>query len=140
MILYRPVGLKELEMISESGYAQFPPRLPHQPIFYPVLTFEYAEQIARDWNTNDAASGYVGFVTQFDIDDEYVGQYEIQTVGSSRHQELWIPAEKLSEFNSHIRGSITVQASYYGVNFERQVDPETNLPMSQALVDVKFRK
>ncbi len=37
MILYRPVGTKELELIAESGYREFPPRLPSHPIFYPVL-------------------------------------------------------------------------------------------------------
>lgn len=51
MILYRPVGIKELELIALSDWAAFPPRLPHQPIFYPVLNFQYAAQIARDWNT-----------------------------------------------------------------------------------------
>ena len=51
MMLYRPVGLHELKLIAEAEYKAFPPRLPEQPIFYPVLNFEYAEQIARDWNT-----------------------------------------------------------------------------------------
>src|SRR5512145_925156 len=108
MILYRPVGLKELQLIAESGYKAFPPRLSYQPIFYPVLTYSYAEQIARDWNTDDEASGYAGFVTQFDVDDEYVARYEIKTVGGSLHQELWVPAESLGEFNAHLRGCITV--------------------------------
>ncbi|MDQ3711150.1 MAG: hypothetical protein M3388_02900 [Acidobacteriota bacterium] len=39
MWLYRPVGLKELELIYDSGFSEFPPRLPHQPFFYPVLNF-----------------------------------------------------------------------------------------------------
>ncbi|MFZ6028184.1 MAG: ADP-ribosylation/crystallin J1 [Chloroflexota bacterium] len=130
MILYRPVGLKELQLIAESGYKAFPPRLPYQPIFYPVLTYSYAEQIARDWNTDDEASGYAGFVTQFDVDDEYVARYEIKTVGGSVHQELWVPAERLGEFNAHLRGRITVQASFYGAKFGGQVDPGTNLPAS----------
>ena len=46
MILYRPVGTKELELIKESGYKGFPPRLPDQPIFYPVLNEQYATEIA----------------------------------------------------------------------------------------------
>jgi hypothetical protein len=37
IIMYRPVGPKELELIAASGYREFPPRLPDQPIFYPVL-------------------------------------------------------------------------------------------------------
>jgi len=46
--LYRPVGPKELALIEESGWREFPLRLPEQPIFYPVLNEEYATQIARD--------------------------------------------------------------------------------------------
>jgi hypothetical protein len=46
-ILYRPVGPKELKLIADTGYRAFPPRLPEQPIFYPVLNEEYATQIAR---------------------------------------------------------------------------------------------
>jgi len=59
-ILYRPVGRGELELIRASGFREFPPRLPEQPIFYPVLTEEYATQIARDWNTKDERSGFAG--------------------------------------------------------------------------------
>ena len=33
MILYRPVGSKELELIKKSNYRRFPPRLAEQPIF-----------------------------------------------------------------------------------------------------------
>lgn len=33
MILYRPVGEKELDLIIESNYRAFPPRLSEQPIF-----------------------------------------------------------------------------------------------------------
>ena len=45
-ILFRPVGPKELPLIAASNYREFPPRLPEQPIFYPVLNEEYARQIA----------------------------------------------------------------------------------------------
>lgn len=93
MILYRPVGIQELRLIADSGFNAFPPRLPFQPIFYPVLNFEYAQQIARDWNTKDSASGFAGFVTKFVVDDSYISRYEIQVVGAKQHQEFWIPAE-----------------------------------------------
>ena len=43
--LYRPVGPKELELIEQSGWKKFPPRLSEQPIFYPVMNEEYAIQI-----------------------------------------------------------------------------------------------
>ncbi len=83
VLLYRPVGLRELELIAETGFRAFPPRLEHQPIFYPVLGFEYAERIARDWNTKDAASGYCGFVTRFEVEDSFARGFEVRTVGSS---------------------------------------------------------
>ena len=47
MVLYRPVGTKELKLIAESGYKRFPPRLPDQPIFYPVLNEKYADEIEK---------------------------------------------------------------------------------------------
>ena len=47
MILWRPVGMRELELIHESGMKAFPPRLPEQPIFYPVLSEGYATKIAH---------------------------------------------------------------------------------------------
>ena len=128
MILYRPVGLKELELIAQTNFKAFPPRLPEQPIFYPVLNFEYAEQIARDWNTQ--SNSFAGFVTKFEVEDDYANQFEIQTVGSRIHQELWIPAEELAEFNRHIIGKVTIEAAYYGENFQGEIDPETNLPIT----------
>lgn len=108
-MLYRPVGQKELDLIEQSGFAHFPPRLEIQPFFYPVLNQEYATQIARDWNTKDEASGYVGYVTRFQVRSDYLAQYEIQVVGAAAvHQEYWIPAERLGEFNSNIVGKIEV--------------------------------
>lgn len=113
--LFRPVGQKEFDLIATAKYRKFPPRLPDQPIFYPVLTREYAEQIARDWNTRDERSGYVGYVLEFEVDAEYLRGFQVETVGSSRHQEYWIPAEKLDEFNRHIQGEIRVIATFTGV-------------------------
>jgi hypothetical protein len=128
LILYRPVGLKELQLIAESDYTAFPPRLREQPIFYPVLNFEYAEQIARNWNTRDPRSGFCGFVTRFILDDGYASRFEVRVVGSSMHQELWVPAEELPEFNDNIVGKITVEAGYFG----HQFDSESELPAGVA--------
>ena len=108
MILYRPVGEQELALIQESGYAAFPPRLPEQPIFYPVLNELYAAEIASKWNTRDLASGFKGYVTRFEVDDRFLARYQVQTVGRSYHQEYWVPAEDLAEFNRHIVGRIDV--------------------------------
>ena len=111
-VLYRPVGQKELDLIRESGWREFPPRLPHQPLFYPVLNEEYAVQIARDWNTKDPASGFVGYVTRFRVLSSYLEQYEVQKVGGERHLEYWIPAEDLPEFNESLVGPIEVIAEF----------------------------
>ena len=72
VILYRPVGPKELKLIEASGWREFPPRLPEQPIFYPVLNEEYAIQIARDWNVRASGAGYV---TRFAVDAEFLKRY-----------------------------------------------------------------
>lgn len=108
--LYRPVGPKELALIEASGWREFPPRLPGQPIFYPVLNEEYATQIARDWNVRESGSG---FVTRFQVDAEFLHRYPVQTVGGSLHQELWVPAEELPAFNDHIVGLIEVIAEFH---------------------------
>ena len=97
--LYRPVGIKELALIADSDWKRFPPRLEWQPIFYPVLNEEYAIQIARDWNTNDPFSGYCGIVTTFNLNKDHYKKYAVQNVGGEIHNELWIPAEELKEFN-----------------------------------------
>jgi hypothetical protein len=131
MRLYRPIGYQELELIASSKFLVFPPRLPSQPIFYPVLNLDYGIQIAKDWNTADPNSGFAGFVTQFDVEDTYISQFEIQIVGSSQvHQELWIPAENLAEFNRHILGAIEIVAAYYGDRFTAEIDPINNLPIT----------
>lgn len=108
MILYRPVGQAEFELIQQSNYQLFPPRLPEQPIFYPVLNLKYAKEIAQRWNTKDKNSGFRGFVVKFKIEDDYISKFPIQTVGASYHQELWIPAKELDNFNAHIIGKIEV--------------------------------
>src|ERR1700722_1195944 len=94
--LFRPVGPKEHELIRASGNKAFPPRLPEQPIFYPVMNEEYAVQIARDWNAKDSG---VGYVTRFRVRKEFIAKYEVQRVGGAKHKELWIPAEDLAAMN-----------------------------------------
>ena len=104
--LYRPVGQKEFDLIAQAGFRAFPPRLVGQPIFYPVLNEEYATFIARNWNTSDEASGYIGYVLRFAVETEYLGEFDVQKVGSATALEYWIPAERLEEFNSKIIGKI----------------------------------
>ena len=110
LTLYRPVGPAEWALIVAADYRAFPPRLPEQPIFYPVLNEAYATQIARDWNVRDSGSG---FVTRFEIDADFARRYPVQTVGSAWHQELWVPAEDLAQFNAHLLGPIELIAEFH---------------------------
>ena len=107
--LWRPVGPKELELIRDSGMRAFPPRLPDQPIFYPVLSEEYAVKIARDWNV--PASG-AGFVTRFQVKRSFIEKYDVQEAGGRSHLEYWIPAEEMSAFNDAIVGLIEVVSRF----------------------------
>ena len=109
LTLYRPVGPKELALIEASGWKEFPPRLPEQPIFYPVTNEEYATQIARDWNVRESGAG---FVTRFQIPAEFAACYPVQKVGGAPHTELRVPADQLTEFNRNIVGLIELVAEF----------------------------
>lgn len=103
--LYRPTGPKEIALVEASGFRRWPPRLPDQPIFYPVTNQGYAAQIARDWNV--PASGY-GCVTRFSVLRSFMDHYQVQKVGGRNHTEWWIPAEDLEAMNDAIVGVIEV--------------------------------
>lgn len=120
--LFRPVGLHEWRLIEEAACRAFPPRLPEQPIFYPVLNQSYAAQIANEWNTTDVNSGFVGIVTAFDVRAEVVAQYDVQKVGGKEHLELWVPAEQLQAFNEAIVGRIRRVEVFYGDAYEGDRD------------------
>jgi hypothetical protein len=110
LTLYRPVGPEELALIRESGFRRFPPRLPQQPIFYPVLSEAYAIKIARDWNVKASGAGYV---TRFAVSRSFLDRYQIQAAGGSTHLEYWIPAEDLPEFNENIVGPIEIISEFF---------------------------
>ena len=112
--LYRPVGQKELDLIRQAGFLEFPPRLPEQPFFYPVLHEEYAIQIARDWNTRDLQSGFAGYVLKFKVSAEFLRKYPVRQVGDRQHCEYWIPAEDLAELNRNLIGEIEVLLDFHG--------------------------
>ena len=97
--LFRPVGPEELELIRQSGFRAFPPRLPEQPIFYPVLTEDYAVKIARDWNVRASGAGHV---TRFEVRTSFLAGYGVQTAGGSAYREYWIPAEDLDAWRTHL--------------------------------------
>ena len=128
MILFRPVGLEEMRLVVESELRAFPPRLPEQPIFYPVLTHEYAVEIARDWNTKDESSGFAGYVTRFEISDAYAARFERRRAGARRHEELWVPADELGAFNAEIVGRIAVTEAFFGSRFRGHASADGGMP------------
>ena len=111
--LYRPLGTGELKLVEESEFTAFPPRLPEQPIFYPVLNEEYAAQIARDWNAKHNPDR-LGYVTKFEVKKGFLNNYDVRVVGGKTHEEYWIPAEGLEEFNRNIVGKIEVITEFKG--------------------------
>ncbi len=122
MILFRPTGLRELQLVRDLAWKGWPPRLPDQPIFYPVTTQSYADKIARDWNSVLKAPDNLGFVTRFEVNAEMAAKYAVQQAGGKDHEELWVPAEELAEFNSGIVGTIEVVA---GFNDGKTMDAQT---------------
>ena len=107
--LYRPTGPEELQLVEQSGFRAWPPRLPEQPIFYPVTNEKYAAEIAERWNVKDSKAG---FVTKFEVRRAFMDRYVIEQVGASHHTEWWVPAEDLDELNANIVGKIEVTQSF----------------------------
>lgn len=107
--LYRPTGPEEMELLRASGFRRWPPRLPEQPIFYPVTNEEYAIQIARRWNVKDSG---IGYVTRFLVRKAFMDRFPLEKVGGREHTEWWIPAEQLEELNDNIVGLIEVIGEY----------------------------
>jgi hypothetical protein len=128
MLLYRPLGLPELKLVAKAGWRAWPLRLPHQPTFYPVLTFHYAQALAREWNTKDDASGFVGFVSRFKVADRFVARYPVKRVGGRSDEELWVPASELAALNDHIRGFIEIVDAFPGPKFGGALDASSRLP------------
>ena len=100
--MYRPCNQAELDLVVESGNKRLPPRLPGQPIFYPVTNEQYAKEV-NAWNKKDFSKGYV---TKFEVNKSFVEKYDIQKVGGNYHTEWWIPAEDLEILNDNRVGLI----------------------------------
>jgi hypothetical protein len=130
--LWRPVGPAELSLLRKSGWRAWPPRLPDQPIFYPVLNEAYAIKIARDWNV--PASG-AGFVTRFQVDTEFAHRYPVRQAGGRDILELWVPAEELQEFNAHVVGPIQVVREFHAPGYGRLADRVVQAALGTEPVD-----
>lgn len=107
--LWRPVGPAELGLLRASGMGAWPPRLPDQPIFYPVLDESYAAAIAAEWNV--AASG-AGYVTRFRVLTSFARRYPTREAGGRRRLELWIPAGDVPEVNRNLVGAVELVGEF----------------------------
>ncbi|MGH7718337.1 MAG: hypothetical protein ACREON_05775 [Gemmatimonadaceae bacterium] len=120
-ILFRAFGAAEYALLVRNGFTAFPEQLPHQPIFCPAATEEYASEIARDWNARDAASGYVGYVARFAVRSEHLTRFPLQTVGPGK-REYRVPAKHVPEFNRNIVGLIEVVAEFRAAHRARAAE------------------
>lgn len=109
VVLYRPIGPKELEALAQLAYRRWPPRLPEQPFFYPVVNERYAREIAAKWNVPESGSG---FVTRFEVKKSFMDHYPVRQAGGKQHLEWWIPAQDLEKLNDNIVGLIEVVGEY----------------------------
>lgn len=107
--LFRPIGPEERTLPEANGWKSWPPRLSHQPIFYPVTNEEYAREIASKWNVPDSGHGYV---TRFHVRRQFMERYDTHQVGAAHHVEWWIPSDDLDELNANIVGPIEVVATF----------------------------
>ena len=87
LTLYRPVNKAELDLVEALDWKGFPPRLPEQPIFYPVMNERYANEIAKKWNVPAYGAGYV---LKWEVDKEYAAKFKVENVGGHHHNELWV--------------------------------------------------
>ena len=111
VVLWRPTGQAERDLVEASGWRAWPPRLPDQPIFYPVANRWYATKIAREWNV---PAGGVGYVLSFAVRREFLDRYPVRQVGGRDVLEHWIPAEDLDEFNANMVSGIAEEVEYCG--------------------------
>lgn len=111
VVLFRPVGPAELELLERSAFKRWPPRLGGQPIFYPVTNEQYAVEIAAKWNVKEFGSGYV---TRFHVRKAFMDRYPVRQVGAAHHTEWWVPAEDLEQLNDNLVGRIEVVRRFPG--------------------------
>jgi hypothetical protein len=108
--LFRPVGFGELQLVRNSGWTRFPPRLPDEPIFYPIGDEDDAIQIARTWSLKTGVSCYV---LRFAVDVTFLTRHPLQRARNAAQREYRILAGGLEELDDHILGAIELIASFY---------------------------
>jgi hypothetical protein len=107
--LWRPTGLEERTLVEASGWREWPPRLPGQPILSPVLNEYCATMIARlerpavRRRLRDPLPGL----------PVVSGPLRSPPVGGQTILEYWIPAEDLSALNSDIVRKVELTAEFH---------------------------
>ena len=76
-------------------------------------------QIARDWNTK--REPFAGYLSRFSVNDAYIAEFETHRVWRLDHGELWILAEEVTEFNSHMESVIAVESGFFGHTLRGEV-------------------
>jgi hypothetical protein len=107
--LFKPVGTGAH---PRDWLSTVPTKVADATIFYPVLHEEYAVHIARGRNATDAATAATSLGSG--SRSAFLQNYDVQTVGSSRHRENWIPADDVAAFNDDINGPIEVIYEFQG--------------------------
>lgn len=109
VVMYRPTGPEEYQLVADSDFTKWPPRLEGQPIFYPVTNETYAREITEQWNIRDSG---VGYFFRFLVRRSFADAYSLEKVGGTDHTEWWIPADKMNELNDSIVGKIEMVGRY----------------------------
>jgi hypothetical protein len=117
MILFRPVGVSELGLLAKNGFRRFPPPTAEKQAFCPMLAFDDARRVAEQSNTKDRKSGFAGFVTRFEVADDYVRRLEPGAPGGRWTRGFRVPLSELENFNRHIIGTIEIVRRYFGERF-----------------------
>lgn len=107
--LYKPLTPQQLAVVITSGWRTFVPEFPEQTHFFAKLHQRYAELIARMWCVSQYSAGYVAV---FEVEDWFIGQYDIVTIAYEEHREYQIPIEDLDSLNRHIVGPIDVISAF----------------------------
>jgi hypothetical protein len=59
---------------------------------------------SRKTGTPEIRQSVLASLTRFAVKTSYLSKFAVQKVGGFIHEEYWIPAEELPEFNANIVG------------------------------------
>jgi hypothetical protein len=100
-----------------------------------MLDREQAERVARDWHTNDAVSGFVGFLTELDLPYSLVGRHRISTAKSD-HREVRIPSDEIGRVIARQPEPIQIVEHFAGPRFSGVISERTHLPVHLPVPEV----